>query len=674
VPATANGCKAATTDAEQIRIWWANSPEASIGIATGGGLVVVDLDGADGIAEFDSLLSKNGGEIGEPLVVATGGGGRHLYYACDDNAIKNRTKVAGKKIDVRASGGFVIAPPSTHISGNVYAWLESNGEPGPMPEWLLVFIKKPTKAPKPATPTAYRPEGDIQQRALAYLEKMPAAVQGQNGSKALMNAARAVVYGFNLGQARGLTLLENYYNPRCQPPWSDRELAHKCADADTKEFGKPRGWLLDTAGQYGEIDDSWIDRMTDGPTTSTGDDDFDLAPREPKPIDRAAFMGLAGEIVDAIEPHTEADPVAILLQLLVSFGSLIGRTAHATVEGTPHYLNLFAVMVGKSSKARKGTSWDRVHQLVAPCDSAWASDRIATGVSSGEGIIAEVRDGNLAAGDEGVKDKRLLLLQSEFAGVLRNLERNGNTVSVVLRDAWDGKQLRTLTRNNALRATGAHISLIGHVTDDELKRLLTQTDVANGFGNRHLFAYVKRSKLLPEGGGDLDILPFADALGKRLAFAQSVGEMRRTQEARELWGEVYGPLSEGGAGIAGALCGRAEAQALRLSCLYALLAGASEVGVDHLQAALALWRYCEGSVRVIFGDAGVIADPVAAKILNALKAAPAGLTQTQINDALGGHVPSEKIRAAMRFLLDGGSVRHETSTTPGRDRRTWFAV
>lgn len=85
---------------------------------------------------------------------------------------------------------------------------------------------------------------DAEARALAYLRRTPAAISGQGGHDACFWAARAVVWGFNLGADRGFHVLEEY-NQTCQPPWSEQEMRHKCQDADTKPFNKPRGWLLE---------------------------------------------------------------------------------------------------------------------------------------------------------------------------------------------------------------------------------------------------------------------------------------------------------------------------------------------------------------------------------------------------------------------------------------------
>ena len=140
----------------------------------------------------------------------------------------------------------------------------------------------------------------------------------------------------------------------------------------------------------------------------------------PQPLAEAAYHGLAGEIVRTIEPHTESDPVALLLQFLAFFGSCINRFAYYLVEGDKHFANLFLVMVGQSSKARKGTSWGRIRQLFEMLVETFCQNCIQSGLSSGEGLIHAVRDEK--GDDPGVFDKRLLLQEPEFGGLLRVMD------------------------------------------------------------------------------------------------------------------------------------------------------------------------------------------------------------------------------------------------------------
>jgi hypothetical protein len=211
------------------------------------------------------------------------------------------------------------------------------------------------------------------------------------------------------------------------------------------------------------------------------DDDLGLTPW-PEPPAPQAFHGLAGEVVALIEPHTEADPTAILGQFLVAVGSLIGRSAHFRVNATRHYTNLFPVIVGNSAHARKGTSWDVVSWLLKAVDPDWHKDRIKSGLASGEGLIWQVRDpimrrekAHPTTGgrggyheseiDPGVDDKRALWVETEFGSTLAILNREGNSLSGWIRKAFDSGDMASETKNNACRATAAHVSIIGHVTE-----------------------------------------------------------------------------------------------------------------------------------------------------------------------------------------------------------------
>ena len=205
----------------------------------------------------------------------------------------------------------------------------------------------------------------------------------------------------------------------------------------------------------------------------------------PEPIAEAALHGPAGEFVQLIEPHTEADPIALLIQFLVSFGVTAGRHAHLRIEASRHYPNEFCVLVGASGKGRKGSSWDHVEQLLGAAAPDFTSSRLVSGLSSGEGLIAEVRDPLDPSDTTAPSDKRLLVLEPEFAQVMKVLAREGNTLSPAVRNSWDGRRLQSLVRNAPLRAGAAHVGIVAHITKDELLRYLNATELANGFFNRN---------------------------------------------------------------------------------------------------------------------------------------------------------------------------------------------
>jgi hypothetical protein len=277
--------------------------------------------------------------------------------------------------------------------------------------------------------------------------------------------------------------------------------------------------------------------------------------------------------------------------------------------------------------------------------------------------------------DHGVEDKRLLDLETEFASVLRIIGREGSTLSATMRQAWDSGVLRILTKNSPAKATGAHISIVGHITRDELRRYLDSTEVGNGFANRFLWTCVRRSKILPEGGqlGDEDLTSIVHELHAAVEFAGTVREMLRGTKARDLWIEVYPGLSQGGRGLFGAVTSRAEAQVMRLACIYALLDRSTFIRVQHLRAALAVWKYCEASARYIFGDS--LGDSVADELLVALRNSPTGLTRTEIRDHFSRNQATHQVDRALGVLLECGLVRRERDESEkGRPSERWFAL
>lgn len=405
--------------------------------------------------------------------------------------------------------------------------------------------------------------------------------------------------------------------------------------------------------------------------------------------DEAIFCGLAGEIVKAIEPHTEADPTALLIQALAAFGSVIGRGAYFEVEADRHHPNIFAVLVGETSKGRKGTSWGHIKSIYKTVAPDWDEERIQAGLSSGEGLMWAVRDpitkkepikmkGKVTEyqdviDDEGVADKRLFIIEPEFASVLKVASRDGNTLSAVIRQAWDSGKLRTMTKNTPCTATDAHITLIAHVTKEELIRYLTTTEAANGFANRFLWLCVKRSKCLPRGGRiqSVNFEPILKKLSIAIEFGKGAGKINPTEETWTLWEKVYPNLSDGRPGMLGAVTSRAEAQVMRLSMLYALLDSSSLIQPRHLIAGLALWDYAFSSARYIFGDS--VGNQTAEEIINALKTRPRGLSRTEIYNFFGRHKKSVEISQALGLLLSRGMVAKEEVQTEGRTTEVWTA-
>jgi hypothetical protein len=224
-----------------------------------------------------------------------------------------------------------------------------------------------------------------------------------------------------------------------------------------------------------------------------------------------------------------------------------------------------------------------------------------------------------------------------------------------------------------MRATGAHISIIAHITRSELRHLFAQVDAENGLANRFLWLAVRRSKLLPFGGDPIDLGAKAHKLALAVEAARLAGEVPLGPDAAELWGEggVYRRLEADTPGLLGAVTGRASAQVRRLAMLYALLDFSPVVGKAHLLAGMALWDYCERSCRWIFGES--TGDGIADDILAALRAAgDRGMSQSDISvNLFGRHIDAQRLKAALTLLRENGLVCSKEVVSGGRPTRRW---
>jgi hypothetical protein len=410
-------------------------------------------------------------------------------------------------------------------------------------------------------------------------------------------------------------------------------------------------------------------------------------------IDPKAFHGPFGRIVKAIAPLTEADPVAVLVQLLVGWGNLLGRSAYFSISNTKHFANLFCCIVGRTSKARKGLALGVAQWVLDRIDSQWVKANVRSGLSSGEGLIWKVRDPIIKTQpikekgrytgemetyveDEGVKDKRLLVAETEFASALSVMGRSGNTLSAVIRDAFDSKeQLGSLVKNSPGVATGAHISIIEQITRHELHTRMKECEQWDGFANRFMWVCTRRSQVM-SNPPDLSEAGLNDELSELVEttqWAKGVEEMERDETAAQLWDAVYRQFAEDDTeDVVSATTDRGDVIMLRLQMIYALSSGLRIIKREHVEAASALWKYAEDSARYLFGAR--LGNPKAEKIFEALRHAPKGMTRRAISDLVfKRHLKAEVLEEALTLLKKAGWVESQIEQTGGRDAERFFA-
>jgi Protein of unknown function (DUF3987) len=309
-------------------------------------------------------------------------------------------------------------------------------------------------------------------------------------------------------------------------------------------------------------------------------------------------------------------------------------------------------------------------------------DCVKSGLSSGEGIVWRIRDKVEKDGkvvDEGVDDKRLYLDEREFFQVLAVMKRDGSTVSVVIRNAFDSVPVGGLTKKDQTWCREPHISIMGHITKEELVKTLDQVSMTNGYANRFLYFMVRISKKLP-----FPKHPPQDKLNEVCAkinevvnkWMQGLSPVRiafdEASEAGQLWNSVYGELTASRPGILGGITGRAAPKVLRLAMFYAAVDLSDKIEAVHLKAALALHQYCVDSAKYIWGD--LTGDPVADDLLVALRHTEGGMTRTEMSNAFGRNMSAMKISAALRLLLDYKKVKEDTRVVGSKSLKVWKAI
>ena len=614
-PRTANGLKDASTDCGQIKEWWRQHPLSNIGITTGplSGLIVIDVDGKEGKRSWKRLLEQcDCGSI--DTLTAITGAGKHYYFGCKEH-IQNSVGKFGVGLDVRADGGYVVGVGSTHISGRRYSWEDPREAVCILPKRLLRhFISADAAMPRAL-------EGSIP--------------RGQRNNMLTSFAGAMRRPGMSRKSIEAALLVEN--RDRCESPLSEVEVKKIAA----------------SVARYAPAS---------------------LAPSQqwPSPLESAALHGLAGEIVSSVTPHSEVDPVGLLLHVLVFFGNAVGGSPHFLVASDRHPLNLFFVAVGQTSKARKGVAFHHAKQLFQLAAPEWSRSCLETGASSGEGLIASILKRTTTTCNS--RPPSLLVFEPELGSALHRMHLQGNTLAQVLRQGWDSGPLGVLTRKDPLKAESSHLSFIGHVTSFELKELIARRDIFGGSANRILWVCVRRHGIHPEVGGlpNSSVERLAAKISSAIETGATAGKLTFSSSAEEQWKELYQGLSSEGQGVLGAVTSRGEAQVLRLSGVFALLDKSTEVRPEHLDAAAAVWKYCRESAAVIFGAGR--RESLEDQILKLLQDSAGGMNRSAISEAFDNHKSAESISQALRKLESKGRAKRIVKPTKGRPAEVWSSV
>ena len=421
-----------------------------------------------------------------------------------------------------------------------------------------------------------------------------------------------------------------------------------------------------------------VDDTTSSPGASPQDatDDEDGATvvghRNAPDADPACLYGLIGDVARAGSEGTETNAVAIAANFMAYLSCAVGRGVYLPIGNTRHHARLFCLHIGRSGRGRKGDAVSlvlRIDQALRAMDDTFAPQVHRGGLSTREGLVALMHDGYRQGRQDvpAIEDKRLWVVESEFANVLHQGRRDGNTLSAALRDCWDGVDLKPATKSNRLYASDPHVCLSGAISPSELTGLMSARDLTNGFANRFLMIWAERSRMLPFpketpqavvehlARRTLEVLAFvhADRHDERDHLRMELSPQAQWRYAQLYRGELNDDLGDG---TVSALLERRAPMLLRLAMLLALADLQTRIDVPHIDAAMAWIRHATASVRFVFVSAAEEAKQAQVRELSnrvlAFLRERGQATRSQISaECFRGKVLKARIDACLEHLL-----------------------
>lgn len=397
------------------------------------------------------------------------------------------------------------------------------------------------------------------------------------------------------------------------------------------------------------------------------------------------LYGLIGEIAKAGSNDTEANTYAVAAAGIAYLGVAFGRGAYMAIGDDWNHPRLNFVHVGRSSRGRKGTSKklviSRIANAVKKLNEHLAPQIHTGGLSTREGLALMIHDGWKEGKNDvpAIEDKRLLAVESEFANVLHQSRRDGNTLSTALRDAWDGTCIKPATKTNRVWASNPHVGILADITPGELRSLMASRELTNGFANRFIFFWAEGDKVIPfpKPTPQEVVDSFAQKIAEVLLFAGAERHVDRdayrmdfSPEAANQYSKLYqGELRDRSAGehITGLLDRRAP-MLLRLAMVLALTDKTFTIHVQHLNAGMAWIRYWTDSVKFIFQSAldEAVTEQVnetVTELLAFLKIQVRASRTELMKECFKGHITKQNLDRAIDELLTASPPLIEVEAT-----------
>lgn len=702
-PILREGFKVATVDKATITQWWENHPDANIGVATGeiSGIFVMDVDlpkdsnpDKDGMASFDKIEEVYG-KVPDDVFAVTGSGGRHYVFEYP-GVIGRSTTNLWPSIDCRGDGGYIVVAPSNHISGSEYFW-DAEADPlegaalKPTPDWFIKKLGQKKKLVKPPESVTLLPAAEIKRirNAIAYIPTDDRDTWVQVGMA--LNSTNAGDQAFGLwnewaGQSEKFDLTDQ------RRVWVSIKPGG-VGLGSLFALAKNNGWVPPVKTEQPPPPTDAYDHQqahASAPTDMGNALEADNELLNPPPdLDPIALHGILSDACKVATRDSEASKVAIAANIISTFSTLIGRNSFQHIGDGVCHARPYFLLVGKTGKARKGTSEYTPKRIFDAVEKSLGEDytpakRHEGGLSTGEGLGWTIRDDTLDENGDvteaGVKDKRLYIAESEFAGTMAAASREKNNLSATIRTAWDGKSISPLVKNSKWCTTDPHIVITGHITAAELIDRMSDVDALSGFMNRFVILHIVRPKLvpLPKRTNDEDVERIAAQITEAVQFAMSEDvhssnglEVRLSPDAIKYWCGQYKGLTKDHEGIAGAMLVRTEIYCRMFAMIFALLDKSAIIEVVHIKAALAWINYWKASVRYIFQTLAAKAETnkldELAKEVHAFIVSHSGCSRTELTKHFKHKLSSSEMTKSLNLLMNSAPPLIKQQTKPRAD-------
>lgn len=293
--------------------------------------------------------------------------------------------------------------------------------------------------------------------------------------------------------------------------------------------------------------------------------------------------------------------------------------------------------------------------------------------STGQEWIEEVTD-------PGVPDKRAWFVMEEFGRFFNTNGRSGGFGNAdTVRSAFDSGNLKNSSKNSNEKVTNPHISIVGHITPQELSQKLNIVDCFNGLLNRFMFFCVKRQRYLPLGKkvDEKELHKHLDSIISALNFVKGLPgeefEIKLSEKALKEYGRIYRKQNHYPTVLKSLIC-RSTTQILRVAMTHAVMDHSRVIKKKHIKAADALWDYSEQSCKFLFGD--IIGNIDADRLLIALMDADNGMTDGDIGDFFKRNLNKTDLETIKQMLVNFKLVFYENIQYGKNNKksRRWFHI